>query len=931
MAKKTADTSPAQPVKITAKSASSGSAHYLTLLFEPRSVAIVGATERVGALGRIVLDNMQASGFKGPIYPVNPKHKSVMGLKAYGSIRDIAAIPDLVIVTSPASTVADVMRDAGLHNVSAAVVLSAGFQEIGKEGHIRASAVLAALAASQSHGIRMLGPNCLGVMRPKIGLNATFANAASQTTKAGSIALLAQSGAVCTAIIDWAAATGIGFSSVISLGGALDLDFGEVLDYLVHDNETKSILMYVEGVRDARRFMSALRAAARVKPVVVLKAGRNTAGIAAVTSHTGALAGSDKVWDSALARAGVVRVQSSLQLFAAARVLANPKLARAMAGNRLAIITNGGGPGVVAADCVDTSSLVLARLLPETIEQLNKVLPAHWSHANPIDLIGDATPERFHDALVTTLKDENVDAVLTLFCPQSVTTAEAAAEAVIPIAEKALSENAKPVFTSWLGGASIQAARQLFENAAVPNFLTPENAVDAISYLAKFREHQSMLLQSPPAAILMTFTDLAKSIAIAKRIRERVLADKRTILREMEAKELLAAFHLPVHIGTLVHSRAEAENVAKQMGFPAVLKIDSPDITHKSDAGGVRLNLINTRQVGDAYEAILADIRDQYPKAHIRGVNVQPMLKFAHAREVLVGISRDATFGPTITFGAGGVAVEVVGDTAIALPPLNAKLAKSLIATPHISRVLKAYRNIPSVDMQALVDLLIRVATIAATLPWVRELDLNPVLAHPAGAAIVDARIVIDRDSPITDTRYRHMVISPYPVELERELRLRDNTLLRMRAVRPDDAERERAFVAAMSDTSRYYRFLHPIAALSDEMIARFTQLDYDREMALLALLPDESEIVGVARYHPNADGQSVEFAVAVADSWQLKGLGEILMQNLIASAREANYRIFEGTVLNSNTGMLKLAARLGFRTELNAEARDTTRVILEL
>lgn len=912
----------------TATASVIGNAHYLTPLFEPHSVAIVGATERRGALGQFVLSNMLASGFKGEIYPVNPKHKTIMGLKAYASVSDIAAIPDLIIVASPAQTVADVIQDAGAHGVRAAVVLSAGFQEIGEEGRIRAGVVL---AACQLHGIRMVGPNCLGIMRPAIGLNATFANAASQATKAGSLALIAQSGAVCTAILDWAATTEIGFSSVISLGGALDVDFGEVLDYLVHDPETKSILMYVEGVRDARRFMSALRAAARVKPVVLLKAGRNAAGKAAVTSHTGALAGSDKVWDAALARAGVVRVQSSLQLFAAARVLANPKLARAMAGNRLAIITNGGGPGVVAADCVEASALTLATLSPATIQQLNAVLPKHWSHANPIDLIGDATAERFRDALAITLDDVNVDAVLIMFCPQSVTTATEAAAAVIPLATKAHAEKGKPAFTSWLGGASILGARQLFEEAGVPNFLTPENAVDAISYLAKFRQHQAMLLQSPAAAGLMSFNDLAKSIAIAKRIRERVLADKRTILRETEAKELLAAFQLPVHIGTLAHNRADAEKIAREMGFPVVLKIDSPDITHKSDAGGVRLNLINSRQVGDAFDAILADTRDQYPVATIRGVNIQPMLKFAHSREVLVGISRDATFGPTIAFGAGGVAVEAIGDTAIALPPLNATLAESLIAEPRIARVLNAYRNVPSVDMSALVDLLIRVSTIAATLPWVRELDLNPVLAHPGGAAIVDARIVIDRDSPITDTRYRHMTIFPYPVELERELRLRDNTPVHMRAIRPDDAARERAFVAAMSDTSRYYRFLHPVSALSDEMIARFTQLDYDREMALIALLPDESEIVGVARYHPNADGKSVEFAIAIADSWQSKGLGEALMQNLIACAREAGYAIFEGTVLNGNTGMLKLAQRLGFHTEPIAEARETTRVVLHL
>jgi acetyltransferase len=903
------------------------STHFLTPLFVPHSVAIVGATMREGALGNFVLRNMLASGFTGTIYPVNPKHKTVMGKKCYASITDLPEAPDLVVVASPAQTVANVMRDAGVRGTKAALVLSAGFQEIGEEGRVRAAFVLAEL---QRHGIRMVGPNCVGIMRPSIGLNATFANDASTHTKRGSLALVAQSGAVCTAILDWAATTEIGFSSVISLGGALDCDFGEVLDFLVHDTETKSILMYVEGVRDARRFMSALRAASRVKPVVLLKAGRNQSGKAAVTSHTGALAGSDRVWDAALARAGVVRVQSSLQLFAAARVLANPRLARCLKGNRLAIVTNGGGPGVVAADCADANQLTLATLTPATIEKLNAALPPHWSHANPIDIIGDATPERFHDALAIVLDDANVDAVLTMYCPQSITTADAAASAVIPLATNALTAQGKPVFASWLGGASIIAARQLFEEAGVANFLTPENAVDAFSYLAQFRQHQHLLLQSPPATGLMSFHELAKSIATAKRIRDHAIAEKRTILREMEAKELLAAFHLPVHIGVLAHDRAEAEKVARQIGFPVVLKIDSPDITHKSDAGGVRLNLINTRQVGEAFDAIIASARDAKPEANIRGVNIQPMLKFAHSREVLVGISRDATFGPIISFGAGGVAVEAIADTALALPPLNTTLAENLIAGTRIAKLLAAYRNIPGIDEAALTDIIVRVSTIACALPWVRELDLNPVLAHPHGAAIVDARIVIDRDSPITDTRYRHMAIFPYPVALERELRLRDNTPVHMRAIRPDDATRERAFVAAMSETSRYYRFLHSVQALSDEMIARFTQLDYDREMALIALLPDESEIVGVARYHSNADGKSCEFAIAIADKWQAKGLGEALMQNLIACAREAGYAAIEGSVLHGNIGMLKLAARLGFQTEQIADAREMTRVVLQ-
>ncbi len=912
---------PAKPAPLVA----SPTTHFLTPLFMPRSVAVVGASVREGALGRFVFENMTRAGFGGLLYPVNPKYKSVFGMKAYASVAGLPETPDLVVIASPADTVANVLRDAGAIGTRAAVVLTAGFIEIGDEGVIRADAVKVEL---ERYGIRMLGPNCVGIMRPGIGLNATFANAQA---KPGAMALVAQSGAVCTAILDWAATTEIGFSSVISLGGALNLDFGEILDFLVHDPETKSILMYVEGVRDARRFMSALRAAARVKPVVVLKAGHNQVGKEAVMSHTGTLAGSNKVWDSALARAGAVRVNTSLQLFAAARVLSDPRIVRSLTGNRLAIVTNGGGPGVVAADCADDNRLSLSILEQTTITKLNAVLPQHWSHGNPIDIIGDATPQRFRDALAIALEDQNVDAVLTMFCPQSVTPAEEAADAIIPLIVKALAEKSKPVFTSWLGGASIVKARKRFEAAGVANFLTPENAVEAFSHLANFRQHQTMLLQSVPAFTSMTRQALELAVSNANSIREAVLAENRTLLRDTETKELLAAFQLPVNIGVLVHTRAEAEDSAKRFGFPVVLKIDSPDITHKSDVGGVRLNLINTRQVGQAYDTMLADIRDVAPNARINGVNVQPMMKFSHSREVLVGISQDATFGPTISFGTGGIAVEVIGDTAVALPPLNDTLARVLITKTRVSRILAAYRNIPSIDEAALIDVIVRVSTIACALPWVREMDLNPVVVHPSGATIVDARIVIDADALMTDPRYRHMAIFPYPIELERKLRLKDGTLIHLRAIRPDDAARERTFVAAMSDTSRYFRFLHTVTVLSDEMIARFTQLDYDREMALIAMTNDESEIIGVTRYHPNADGTSAEFAVAIADSWQNKGLGQELMQNLVACARAAGYAVIEGTVLQGNVGMLKLAARLGFQTEQIAEARDTTRVVLSL
>jgi len=896
--------------------------HYLHSLLAPRSVAVIGASEREGALGRFVYENMRNHGYQsvheGLLYAVNPKYRTVFGERCYGAIQDLPTAPDLIAIATPASTVANILHEAGSIGVRNAVVLSAGFNESGDDGRIRTKLVMTEL---KRYGIRMIGPNCVGIMRPTIGLNATFANAACRP---GPLALISQSGAVCTALLDWAATTEIGFSSVVSLGGAVDLDFGELLDYLVQDVETKSILLYIEGIRDARGFVSALRAAARVKPVVVFKAGRHSAGTDAVTSHTGALAGSDAVFDAALARSGAVRVSSSLQLFAAARILAS---AKRPAGARLAIVTNGGGPGVVAADAVVDNRLELAKLSSTTIKGLSAALPPHWSHANPVDIIGDATAERFSATTKLVMDDAKVDALLVLFCPQRVTTPEAAAAAIIQIAQ----QHEKPMFTAFLGGASIIEARTILERADIPNFMTPEDAVEAMSFLVRFKRHQAMLLEAVPACPSVNFQDASKAVAIATGIRETALSQKRTVLTEIEAKSLLAAFGLPVNVGEIAITREEAQTCAKRMGYPVAMKIHSPDITHKSDVGGVRLNLVNTRQVGQAFDDMMEQVKLIKPDAHIAGVNIQPMMKFAHQREVMVGLKRDAVFGPVIAFGAGGIAVEVLRDLALALPPLNPNLAATLMRSTRIHDVLDSYRDVPAVNDEALIDVLQRVSTITGLLPWIEEMDLNPILAHPRGASVVDARIVINPKLPITDDRYRHMAIFPYPIELEREVQLKDGSMLMLRPIRPDDAEREQAFVAKLSAASRFSRFQHPVTALSPEMIERFTQLDYDREMALLLLVPGDDVIAGVARYFPNPDRISAEFACVVADHWQGRGVGTVLMKALITIARNAGYVSIEGAVLSANARMLTLTEHLGFVSETGSDPNHTVKVVLAL
>ena len=875
--------------------------HYLQPLLAPRSVALVGATEREGALGAIVWRNLAAAGLRGELIPVNPKHHAIQGRRAYASLRDLPQPPDLAVIVTPARVVQHVIEDAAAARVPAAVILSSGFGETGAEGRALQERVV---AAAKRGSVRLLGPNCIGVMRTDAGLNATFARTPARP---GPLALVSQSGAICGAVLDWAAGAGVGFSSVVSLGGAIDVDFGEVLDFLVADEATDAILMYVEGIREARRFVSALRAAARVKPVVALKVGRFASGSRAASSHTGALVGSDEVFDAALRRAGSVRVKTYTQLFAATRMLATR---RYPAGERLAIVTNGGGPGVVAADSAAENGVALASLSEQTIARLNPQLPPQWSHGNPLDIIGDAPPERFAAATEAALADPGVDALLVMYSPVATTEPDAAAQAVA----RAVGGTRKPVLAAWLGDINPDAGRRMLEAHGIPNFYTPENAVEAFSFLCAHRRNQAQLMQVPRAGG-GDADEKAPDLAAAIALRERAIAERRTLLSEQESKALLAAFGLPVPPSLIAKSREEAIAHAERIGFPAVLKLHSPDITHKSDVGGVRLDLQNASMVASAYDDMMRHVRELRPQARIAGAVVQPMLRFAHVREVLVGVAADPVFGPVISFGAGGVSVEAVRDTAVALPPLNASLANELMQRTRVFRLLSGYRDVPAVELRSLVDILLGVARIACLLPWVKEMDLNPVLAHPRGAVIADARVVIDPGQPPRAApRYPHLAIHPYPSELEGEVRTRDGRTLRVRPIRPEDAAREKRFFATLSERSRYQRFMQYLPQLSERMLARFTQLDYDRELALVALWQDE--IVAVGRYAPNQDGRSAEFALAVADDWQGKGLGSALLERLCDAARAAGYEALDGHILEANQDMLQLAAHLGFTVQ---------------
>ena len=889
--------------------------HYLTPLFEPAAVAVIGATERAGAVGAVLICNLLEAKYRGALFGVNPKYRTVRGVPCFPAIGKVPARVDLAVIATPAGTVPDIIGQCGREGVRAAVVISAGFSEVGKEG---AKLERALLENARRHRLRVLGPNCLGLLRPELGLNATFARGAAQP---GSLGLVSQSGAVCTAMLDWARSNQVGFSSVVSLGGSTDIDFGEVIDYLAVDPKTEHILLYIEGVRSARRFVSALRAAARLKPVILMKTGRHPAGSRAAISHTGAIVGLDDVFDAVVKRAGVVRVTSIGQLVAAAQALAARVRPQ---GDRLAVVTNGGGPGVMAADRAADLGIPMAQLAPQTIEALKAALPENWSHSNPLDLIGDADASRYRKAVSACLADDNVDGVLAVLTPQAMTEPADAARAVIESAKG----TTKPVLACWMGGDQTAPGRQLFAQAGIPVFRTPDPAVEMFGHLSSFYRNQRALLQTPgPLA-----AQGAPAVDDARLIVEAAQAEGRSVLSEMESKALLAAFHIPVARTVSARSAHEAMRVAEELGYPVVLKIDSPDITHKSDVNGVRLNVQNALAVRAVYDQIMAEAARLRPQARLNGVAVEPMVRRANGRELMVGVIRDPVFGPAIVFGTGGTAVEVHRDRAVALPPLNRFLVADMIRGTRVAKLLGEFRRLPPVDINALEEVLLRVSELVCELPSLQELDINPLIADESGAIAVDARVVLGPAPPQRD-RYAHMAIHPYPAQLVSTWQPREGAPVTLRPIRPEDAEMEQAFVTSLSAESRYFRFMDTLRELTPAMLVRFTQIDYDREMAFVATVPGgagEAEI-GVCRYVTNPDGESCEFALVVADDWQRKGLGRRLMGQLIDVARARGLRSMIGHVLAENRGMLRLCQSLGFVITDSLEGAMIKRATLAL
>jgi acetyltransferase len=885
--------------------------HYLSVLFAPRSVAVFGASDSADSVGQVVFRNMLESGFKGLLYPINSKHPEVQGKPAFATIADIVDPIELVVIATPPQTVPGIIESCGIRGVKAAVIITAGFGEAGDEGVALERDLL---ETARRYGIRLIGPNCLGIMRPSIGLNATFNKGGANV---GNIAFVSQSGALCTAILDWAQSNDVGFSSVVSMGSSTDVDFGEILDYLVSDPDTHSILMYIEGIRNARGFMSALRAAARIKPVILVKVGRNAAGSRAALSHTASLVGADDVFDAAVSRAGVVRVQTITQLFTAAKALS---CGFRPVGNRLAIVTNGGGPGVMAADRASDLGLTMATLSDTTIEYLNQHLPPNWPHGNPVDIIGDAQADRYHHAVKACLEDDSVDGVLAILTPQAMTKPLESAQALIALANT----HSKPLLTCWMGETQVAESREAFARAHKPHFRTPEPAVEVFSHLSAYYRNQKLLMQMPGPFSHHDEPDVES----ARLIIEGAMQEHRKVLSEMESKAVLSAFHIPVARTMVAHSPNEALLIAQQLGFPVAMKVNSPDITHKSDAGGVLLNLNNAHEVRAAYQHIVDNVRHNRPNARMDGISIEPMIVKPNGRELMIGVTSDPVFGPVITFGAGGTAVEIMGDRAVALPPLNNFLARELIQGTHIARMLGPFRNMVPANMDALEDVLLRVSEMACELPLLHEMDINPLILDENGALAADARVVVGYRQPGAD-RYAHMAIYPYPAHLVSKWQLADGTDITIRPIRPEDAELVQAFVRGLSEESRYFRFMNSMQELTETMLVRFTQIDYSRELALIAVTVEQGKEteLGVARFAINPDGGSCEFALVVADKMQGKGLGQKLMVSLMEAARGKGLNTIEGEVLSSNHNMLKLMTRLGFASKTSEEDQSIIKV----
>jgi acetyltransferase len=871
----------------------------LDAIFKPKSVALIGATERTGSVGRMVLNNLVSSPFGGTIYPVNPKRDNVLGVRAYKSLHDLPERPDLIVVTTPSDSVPALITDAVNIGIPAAIVISAGFKEIGPQGVEYERQIKETIAGK----MRLIGPNCLGVMNPITGFNATFAHTVARP---GNLAFISQSGALCTAVLDWSLSANVGFSAFISIGSMLDVGWGDLITYFGDDPLTTSIVAYIESIGDPRSFLSAAREVSRHKPIIVIKAGRTAEAAKAAASHTGSLTGSDAVLDAAFRRAGVLRVNNIHEIFNMSEVLAKQPRPN---GNRLCIVTNAGGPGVLATDALSKGGGKLAEVSPEAMAKFNEFLPSAWSHNNPVDILGDAEPERYAKALEVAAADPNIDGMLVIMTPQGMTDPTQIAENLRPYANSL----GKPFLASWMGGSMVAAGEDILNRAGIPTFAYPDAACAAFNYMWQYSSNIAALYETPDAHPVAEQVDRKKADDLIATVR----SSGRTLLTEFESKELLKAYGIPATETRIAKTAEEAVAAANEIGYPVVLKVHSETITHKTEVGGVHLNVRNAEGVRTLYKAIEDSVSARAGAFNFLGVTVQPMAKL-DGYEVILGSSLDPQFGPVLLFGSGGQLVEVYKDNALGLPPLNRTLARRMMEQTKIYEALKGVRGRKSVDMAALEDLLVRFSQLVVEQPWIKEIDINPLLASPQRLLALDARVVL-HGPEMTDETLPTTAIRPYPNQYVGSWKLADGTEISVRPIRPEDEPAMVKFHENLSERTVRMRYFQPMELGQRTTHERLTHrcfIDYDREMALVAEVKNASgaeELVAVSRMNREHGTTSALTAVLIRDDFQHKGIGTEMFRRHLDIARAEGLKHVFCNMLSEDTVMQNICIKLGF------------------
>jgi len=871
----------------------------IQVMFDPKTIALIGATEKEGAVGRTVLENLLRSKER-KIFPINPNKSRVLDIESFLAIANVPEHVDLAVVATPARSVPGVVEECGRAGVEGIVIISAGFKEIGEEGTKLESEIN---GLRKKYGMRIMGPNCVGFVRPSLDLNATFLRGKPPS---GNIAFISQSGALGSAIVDWAVSAGIGFSMFASLGSMIDIDFGDMIDFLGDDPATRSILIYMEGVGNARKFMSAARAFAHSKPIIILKPGRFAESARAAHSHTGAMAGDDAVYEAAFRRAGIVRVGEIAELFDAAEVLDSKRLP---AGPRLAMVTSAGGPGVMATDALIRLGGELAELSDESMKELNTFLPAYWSKANPVDLLGDATIDRFKKALTICLGDPMVNGVLVIYIPMDAAPSTQLAQAVADIAKNVW----KPVIATWMGGEDVKEGRNIFVQNSIPNYDTPEEAVRTYVNMCRYKRHLDQLYETPeeyPAHKAPSKNHLKEILKMAHK-------EERTLLNEEESKDFLMTYRIPVTMVQVAQNPEAAIRIAEKMGYPVVIKVVSLGISHKSDVGGVIMGIDSSAALKEAYEKLVERVKKCAPEAAIEGVAVEKMIIDVDY-ELILGAKKDKDFGSVILFGMGGTTAEFIKDFSIGLPPLNQTLAKMLMQDTRVYKMLQGFRGRPAADFEELEEILVNFSNLIVDFPEIAEIDINPLAISNGKATALDARIIIDKNyDPTGRSPYPHLIITPYPTKYTTRWQLSDGTEVVLRAIRPEDEPAEHEMLSSLSEETLRTRFFSVFRNISHEWLILFCNIDYDRHMAIVAEMEENGKksMIGVARLIMNQDMTSGEVAILVHDKFQGKHLGSKFVEMLISIARERGLEEVRADVLTENDRMLKVFKQLGFST----------------